>query len=337
MAAVFTCVEHSAKAQKRRQPPPPAITPFDTSTEALPPNYQGLNIEVVFRRLSLRSGTLAKGEFETSEQHRQRLKRQESTPIVGPLTLNDVMTFSIDRNDIESDYDADRQSLQVAITVGYVQSRADLKDYRSFTAKSDNINEGSYIGTNAFGTKVRVTSRKTVTYGLAYGNPREFAISKYLGRHEKSLGVSDRDSLLIDIKMDTVTAIKAKPNLRALVVTKLISPYTSNATYYESPTFANPVSYYETYHYLIAHLEELWLYDITSGRIYAKVKPNTLVEKVAVTAEKPKVRVWLRLEDGNVIEVDEAWEQGDIVWYRKGNVSKHIESKRVTVIRKPTP
>jgi hypothetical protein len=337
IAALFICLEPSAEAQKRRLQPAPPIASFDISTEKLPPKYEGFNIEAVFRRLSLRSSTLAKGEFETSEQHRQRLKRHESTPVIAPLTVNDVLVFSIDRNAIDSNYDADKQSLQVAITVGYVQSRAGLKGFRSLSATSHLINEGSYTATNAFGTKVRVTSRKIVMYELAYDNPHEFAVSEYLASREKVPGVSARDSLLVDIKMDTLTAIKAKQNLHALVLTKLTPPYTSNATYYDRPTFDNPVSYYQTYNYLLTHLEELWLYDKTSGNIYAKVKPNTLVKKVAATAEKAKQRVWLRLEDGKLIEVDEAWEQGDIVWYTKGNITMHTDSKRVTVIRKPAP
>jgi hypothetical protein len=337
IAALSTGLQSNAEAQKRRSPPVPRTAPFDISREALPPNYQGLDIEAIFRRLSVRSSTLAKREFETSEQHRQRLKMQESTPVLGSLTVDDVLVFSVDPDDIVSVYDADKQSLQIGIAVGYVQSRADLKGFRSLSVTSHLTNEGSYIATNAYGTKIRVTSRKIVMYELAYDNPHEFAVSEYLPTRERVPGVSARDSLLIDINMDSVTAFKAKQNLHAVVLTKLIPPYTSNATYYDSPTFDNPVSYYQLYHYLLTHLEELWLYDKTSGNIYAKVKTNTLVKKVAATAEKSKQRVWLQLEDGKLIEVDEAWEQGDIVWYKKGNLSMHIESKRVTVIRKSDP
>jgi hypothetical protein len=74
-AAVLACIEPAATPQNRRSQPAQQVAPFEITMEALPPNYQGVNIETLFKQLSLPSAKLAKGEFETTEQHRQRLQR----------------------------------------------------------------------------------------------------------------------------------------------------------------------------------------------------------------------------------------------------------------------
>jgi hypothetical protein len=136
--------------------------------------------------------------------------------------------------------------------------------------------------------------------------------------------------------MDTQTAIKAKPNLRALAVVKLIPPYASKATDYEKPTFDNPVSNYRSTYYLKTHLAELWLYVVTSGKIYAKVKPNTLEEKIPTIEEKLKQKVWIRLKNDALIEVDEVTETTDGVFYTKGSVTVFLERDRIkSIVRKP--
>jgi hypothetical protein len=282
IVTLLTSIQPRAEVQKRRTQsiqPFHQIEPFDSSREALPPNYQGFNIETVFKRLSLRSATLSKKEFETTEQHRQRLKKEESIPVIGSrLTVNDLLAFTITRTEIESEYQADKHLLRVAISVGSVQERAEnARGMRSLNLRSNHVDEGSYIATNAFGTRIRVKGRRIDAYELACDNANEFGMSKYLRREQRTLGLTlPTDSLVIDMDMDTATAIKAKQNLRAIVLVKLISPYTSKATYYDNATFDNPVSYYQVYYYVIARLVEVWLYDVTSGEIYSKVRPNTL-------------------------------------------------------------
>jgi soluble lytic murein transglycosylase-like protein len=56
---------------------------------------------------------------------------------------------------------------------------------------------------------------------------------------------------------------------------------------------------------------------------------------LALAAGQGTVRAdQLRLADGKVIEVDEAWEDAQGVWYRRGGVTHHIERSRVRSIER---
>lgn len=290
----------------------PATT-FDHKLERLPANYQGQNIEVLYKLLSRRTASAAKGEFETTEQHKQRIKIEESVPILGSLTINDLFAFTLSRNNVDSEYNADRQELQVAIRIGIVSPRAaHVKLMRSLSVKTIYTYEGSHIGSNVYGTKLRVKNRRIDSYELAYDNPDEFVISKYQDKEHRKLGLtSDTDAIIVDVKMDTPTAIRAKGNLRALAVVEVRPPYIDKATHYEEATFDNPVSYYEPSYYLATRLIELWLYDLNSGQVYAKIKPNSLRKKSSATDMEQEQKVLVRLKDDSLVEVDEVRESGD--------------------------
>jgi hypothetical protein len=67
-------------------------------------------------------------------------------------------------------------------------------------------------------------------------------------------------------------------------------------------------------------------------------QPNSRTTRETRTAltEKEKAKTWIELKDGTRLEVDEAWEQGDDVWLRKGSVTLRIERSRVKEIVRKT-
>jgi hypothetical protein len=62
------------------------------------------------------------------------------------------------------------------------------------------------------------------------------------------------------IKMDIPTAKSVKPNLRALAVTRLQTPYIAERSYYD--------------YVITAELIEIWFYDITNGQVLLKKKAS---------------------------------------------------------------
>lgn len=337
-ATAFAFVEPIGMTQNRRSKPvQQKIVPFDISMVELPPQYQGTNVVAVFKLLSLRSSNLEKGEFETTEQHLQRLKQLESLPLVGTVTSADLLAFTIESIDIESEYNADAQTLQVAILISKVLSRTEFRDLPTLSVKGTFTDEGSYLGTNAFGVTARVTKSKIESYELAYANARDFAVSEYVRQRNRKSVLNPDSALLFQLPMDAPMAMRTKSNVQALAIVRLLSPYVSEDTHYSKATIDNPNAYYHINQYLKAHLTEVWLYDKLTGRIYFKARPGMLEGRALVTAE-PKQKVLLQLENGTVIEVDEAWEQGESVWYKKAKVTLRLERSQVkAIVRRPSP
>jgi hypothetical protein len=145
-AVVITCIASSANPQKRRSQPAQQVGRFDISRETLPPNYQGFDVETVFKQFSLRADKLQKSEFETTEQHQQRLKQLDSQPLLGTVTATDLMPFTIEMIEIESEYNADAQSLQVAILTSKVFGITNkFRSLSSISLKGDFTDQGPSI------------------------------------------------------------------------------------------------------------------------------------------------------------------------------------------------
>src|SRR5688500_9651909 len=71
--------------------------------------------------------------------------------------------------------------------------------------------------------------------------------------------------------------------------------------------------------------------------------PATLLTRAALLAalllslSAPALADQLRLADGSVMEVDEAWEDSQGVWYRRGGVTHWVERSRVKEVLKGAP
>ena len=67
--------------------------------------------------------------------------------------------------------------------------------------------------------------------------------------------------------------------------------------------------------------------EVAAGVSEAKIPPGEIV-KVAAEAQ-PGETVWIHLKGGAEMEVDEATETAEGVWYRRGNITVFIERERV--------
>src|SRR5215204_2891154 len=57
----------------------------------------------------------------------------------------------------------------------------------------------------------------------------------------------------------------------------------------------------------------------------------------AVLSTAPARADLLHMADGQVVEVDEAWEDGQGVWYRRGRITQLVERARVRKIERVAP
>lgn len=87
--------------------------PFDLSLQKLPVNYYGIDERTLLTGLLKRKEVEKKGEFETTEQYRQRLKQEQSKPLAGNLLIDSLMAASYEV--IQAAYDADQQLMSVSL------------------------------------------------------------------------------------------------------------------------------------------------------------------------------------------------------------------------------
>lgn len=88
--------------------------PFDPAVTRLPHGYSGTDLDGLVRSLEARKKKLLKDEFETTAQHQERVRAEESQPVYGSLTRDSLMAVVIPAS---ASYDADQETMTVKATV----------------------------------------------------------------------------------------------------------------------------------------------------------------------------------------------------------------------------
>src|SRR5712691_9888921 len=98
-ASIFAVAQRRSQPAKPPSPQPSpsaaprantsiySTEPFDSAVEKLPPQFHGNDPEVIYSVLDARKKSATKGEFETTEEFRLRVQKEEALPIVGNLTI----------------------------------------------------------------------------------------------------------------------------------------------------------------------------------------------------------------------------------------------------------
>jgi hypothetical protein len=236
----------------------PTTTNFDRSVVKLLPNFTGHDIKTLYKEMSTRSAGAKKGEFETTEEFRVRVQRENAAPVLGNLDKNGIFAFTIENYGGETLYDADQRIMTVGIRLSDAWKDTNVEsDKKALTSQSESSEE-TYEGSNAYGAKVQVTRLSGKHYEVAFSNSSQFGMTR---------------SILIQIPMEVSTAKNVKDHLKSVAVVRLLEPYTFEGVLYDKPTLNLPKEHFYQFYYLNTELLELWVYDDTTGQIFAKKKP----------------------------------------------------------------
>lgn len=239
-----------------------SVQQFNPAITTLPVKFRGHDPSMIFKRLEERQRTLKKDEFETTESYRQRIQAQASRPFLGVLTPLDIFAFVIDKP--ESEYDADKQILHLRAKSSSLILGG--KGKMSMTCKATKV-ESAYLGTNAFGTKVRVKQTLIQVYAIEFENYQQFPIFRMDLEHA---------GFFVDLSLKSQNARNLKENLRFLLVCRMAAPYTTdNTSVVHSATFESPHENILSAYSLNTELLEVWLFDSTTGEVQAKYKPSS--------------------------------------------------------------
>jgi hypothetical protein len=238
---------------------------FCLTCNTLSPGYRGHDIIKLFNALDSFTST-TKSEYETTEQFNNRLAREQTRPILGKLTIDDIYCIMIKP---EVEYDADNKLLKLVVYEEdhiFAGSHID-EDHKGIVINKTNSKAGKYRGMNAYGATTIVSSDSYAFTGIA--------ITKDFNPYKGNECTSSRESNHIVLNLNDVVpnvARECKNNIRILIAVKLIKPYTAKSMSYSTPTINSP--YANTYirNYVYTTVKEMWIYNYKSGFVFKKIR-----------------------------------------------------------------
>lgn len=252
-------------------------TSFDPNLTKIPIDFKGHNPIELYKSLRKKTTALSKGEFETTAQFEDRVKIENSKPILGILNEQSLFSFKSKESNLDHlsfSYDADNQLIELAIychTFFGENSQID-RSKKTIELNEIRIEKNSTIGTNAFGVSKEINSYTDDVYSLLIDNWRNFVNG----------GILD-DLIKIKFKVNPVIAKQIKEVdlhyggngvLGFLYIGNIIKPFTYDGHYYSgAPTLSYPNRFTKNIYYINLKLNEIWIYNKITGEILTKIKP----------------------------------------------------------------
>jgi len=145
--------------------------PIDPGLSALPANFQGHDIETIYKFLQASKGAEPKSEFETTEHYNQRQDASAVQPILGTLTASSIFGFVLSEasafaGELSIKYDADDGKMTIILDpqVKTLYLERDNPEVEIISIKTNEISHDTYTGSNAFGATRLITRSYLESY-----------------------------------------------------------------------------------------------------------------------------------------------------------------------------
>jgi hypothetical protein len=221
---------------------------FSPSVDQLPPNFSGDDIRDTYTKLAMLFPE-KKDEFETTKEYTAKLENNN-------VSVKDkVFVFTSPAHDIH--YDADSNKLNYTVVTDYYGSSTVLID-------SDYKDKGYYLASNALGAKVKVHESWTYSYYLKLTNSNFSALSSLT--FSCNLSPQAAKDLINNqglFKLYVCSLRLDDPNKFS---------YLSFSYNRKEPTISSPYDRTSSDYFINVHINELWLYNKATGKIYQKYK-----------------------------------------------------------------
>jgi hypothetical protein len=285
-------------------------TPFNPAVARLPANYQGNNADTLYQLIEKREKSRTKGEFETTEQYRARIERQDRQPLAGSLQVTSLLAFKL--ADVKFHYDADRQVMQLYVPAAFAVDELDQIDNSKLALKlHESVSSRSYAASNAFGATAVVKERdvKSTEIGVVNAGDFDFRTIKIaegktpevkfgaepgIEKYDQKIGdglvipndqpetTEDRDApsecyagcFYGELHLAPGQARRLKQSARALVIGSLADRAASKGASSGDATIENPTAYFEQVRYINLEVSEIWIYGPETGTVFVKIQPQ---------------------------------------------------------------
>jgi len=254
----------------------------------------GNDIAEVCRALEVRSQLEVKSEFETTRAYRERVAAAQTRSLLGGLAMDAPFIFEVQKESVT--YNADAQQLEIVLKFARVWNGMNLdRNAESLPSRLRERSRGSYIGTNAFGAVVDVSTSSFESYALVVKNvaslPTRKEMPEYLRESYERARRDDLEMRNVGIQIDTAStyessqerflrttvslgpedAKRAKADLRVFAISRLAAPFTSKGDLYSPARFDKPSEFYEEVHYVHVEVIALWFYDPATRRVLTRI------------------------------------------------------------------
>ncbi|MGI8670792.1 MAG: tetratricopeptide repeat protein [Aridibacter sp.] len=210
---------------------------IDLNVKSLPKNYNGNDLQKLIKEINRRMN-LSKGEFETTEQFRQRVEKENQKYLFTKHSYESYFAFDI--SETEFRYNADKQRMGAELRLASNTRWSRPCEKRMMGGDILLLIEESFL-LDLF----NIDTEETKKTGLLF---RPLLINSFL--------------LDLSFNIDIEKAKKTKPNLRTLFIVKLDK---RNGKYLG-------------YTGLNVKLYEIWIYDASTGEIFVKTNSNDIAK-----------------------------------------------------------
>lgn len=263
-ASASPCAAQSPNSSSIRY----SSTPLTPSTTDVGPQYHGFDPAAIYASAQALSVAQRKSDFETRAQYESRIAGLASyeiapgTPLSAdvPFLLNDATSRDLNA-EISFSYNADLETLSINITPRierFVEAQG--LTFAVLKLKSEVRQIGEYPGENSYGAATEVMEVQDSLYGVSF----------------------ERNSWLngakIFIKMKPHEAKRLDQDLGVLLLGRLSSPWTLQQFAHDHPTMDDPSDYYQAARYLYVVPDQVWIYDLASGKVIEKINKASMSE-----------------------------------------------------------
>lgn len=259
------------------------LNPVDLTAAMLPKNYMGNDLKSIYEALKKRKENAQKGEYETTDQYKQRIQDEEHKPLTGTLTVNDLFSFVVIP---ESEYSADSQTLilKAGTTSVIMDKESDISSIGIHVPVLI-YKESTYIGSNAYGASTGVEKIRWNGIVLALSNKSALPLAT------QEYGEEFIKLDLENITPETAKAIrenlciaficKLEPQAFISIIDKLIRheheprlSYLSQGFVSHEPNRDYPRDFLFASENVHALSKGIWVFNKTNGEILLKTKTD---------------------------------------------------------------
>jgi hypothetical protein len=241
LASISSVASLGAPAKAHR-----ILQPFDPTLDHLLPGFAGNDYMAVFKAMAAPK----KGEFETTDQYRQRL-----------MALRGERYYAFLYSTLLR-YNADKQGFTVTVFGDRLKGDAGLLsgDLRAIVVGESSKIVGHYSGSNAYGARVTVSRRVGSELAVVVSGASVFQ-SSALG-HDFFLPMLPQQASGRKASLAFLIVFRPEPHETA--------GFTMTATDYYAPEISTPIEQTITWKYIFGGDASLWAYDRKTGEILGK-------------------------------------------------------------------
>lgn len=233
------------------------------STKSLPKDFIGYPRDSLLANARKIASQLSdKGEFESSEAHKKRIQAIEAKA----TDSNKEIVIVVPKRKTRFSYNADEQTGSI-----YVEPAAPNYDANEIELEYSST-ASSYVGSNAYGAKAKVTITNSRSIGL-YPENDTFRRPEFEAPEGSSGSFSIDSGRLasVDFTVNSSAARRIKETGTLAYVVKLRPPYfTTETLEFKPATFSNPNEGKHKSDTVYVDVIQVWLFNQKTGEFFAK-------------------------------------------------------------------